>query len=373
MDDPTPSFDFSESAEILAYFNQHGYVVIRNVLTPEEIKASVDEIWEHETLLGSNPQIKRNDPQTWTDEFWPTKGGGPGFLDSQNNYATKHVWENRQNPKIYQVFRSLFESLVPPAEEERFLQVKIDRFGIMRPTQNITLLDGSVVSHPEWQTKKSWLHWDQNPWSEPGFKRLQGLVALTDHTDTSGGFDCVPGFQNEFTEWAERTPIETTGHSLQHENIKVPLNDPIWQRVKHITMKAGSLCIWDSRLPHQNYPNNDNNWRIVQYLTYYYLTKEDAENKQDHLIKSLQCGIIPTSFLQLMTPLGRKVFGLQIDENEVEVTIEPLTEAQKEALVLLKDANAAEAAGDSMKSAQLFRRAFKLNPMLEDVFNQGEG
>lgn len=45
----------------------------------------------------------------------------------------------------------------------------------MRPTTNIQLKDGSIIQRPEWRTKQSWLHWDQNPWSEPNFCRIQVL------------------------------------------------------------------------------------------------------------------------------------------------------------------------------------------------------
>lgn len=75
--------------------------------------------------------------------------------------------------------------------------VQLDRWGIMRPAYN----------KEEFKTKGSWMHLDQNPILHSGFKAVQGLVSLTDHTNTSGGFLCVPKFHNEFEEFgkAERT------------------------------------------------------------------------------------------------------------------------------------------------------------------------
>ncbi|CAF3981515.1 unnamed protein product, partial [Rotaria sp. Silwood1] len=31
-------------------------------------------------------------------------------------------------------------------------------------------------------------------------------------------------------------------------------------------IRKGSLLVWDTRLPHGNYPNNSNQMRIIQYL-----------------------------------------------------------------------------------------------------------
>jgi len=241
----------------------------------------------------------------------------------------------------------------------------------MKPTKDIPLADGTTIQRPQWKTQSSWLHLDQNPWSEPGWRRIQGFIAFTDHTETSGGFDCVPCFQNKFDEWAVATPIEQTGHTLLHENIKIPKTDPMWQEITHILMPAGSLLIWDSRLPHQNWPNKDCTWRIVQYITFRYVDKEFFSHHQQLTLKKIQNGMIPASFVQLTTELGRAVFGLTMN-NEALPVLEPLTETQITALQLLDEAREAEANGDARGSASLFRRAFKLNPALEEIFNEQE-
>jgi hypothetical protein len=57
----------------------------------------------------------------------------------------------------------------------------------MRPTKDVKYLDGNVRDKPEWKSKKNWLHWDQNPWQEPDFVRVQGLVALTNTPISRGG------------------------------------------------------------------------------------------------------------------------------------------------------------------------------------------
>jgi len=173
----------------------------------------------------------------------------------------------------------------------------IGRHGIMRPTKNIKLPDGTFTSKPHWKTASSWLHWDQNPWREPDFVRVQGLLTLTEHTPTSGGFCCVPGFQREFKQWGEGHPIESVqGAAWAHGLIYVPEGDPVQGRKCKVLMKKGSLLVWDSRLPHQNYPNDDDTWRMVHYCTYVPVDPEQAKEKQAELNGKILQGVTGTKF-----------------------------------------------------------------------------
>ena len=42
-----------------------------------------------------------------------------------------------------------------------------------------------------------------------GYTKLAGVLALSDTNDNSGGFECVPGFQNCIKKWCEQTLYET--------------------------------------------------------------------------------------------------------------------------------------------------------------------
>ena len=51
---------FSLSYDILQFFEDYGFVVIRDVLTEEECEATIDEMWtyiETRAFLGRRPQI----------------------------------------------------------------------------------------------------------------------------------------------------------------------------------------------------------------------------------------------------------------------------------------------------------------------------
>ena len=98
------------------------------------------------------------------------------------------------------------------------MYAKLDRYGLMRPTKG----------RPQFKTEKGFVHWDQNPLSEPNFSRIQGFISnntfnflfpffkktlfyrnkgvmtLSEHTPTSGGFHVVPGFVKHFENYAQK-------------------------------------------------------------------------------------------------------------------------------------------------------------------------
>lgn len=116
-----------------------------DVIDKEQIEDTVNEIWQ--TILSTNSNIKRTDPSTWINEFWPDKTT-KGFLSPPSDMVLKHCWLNRQNPNIYQLFSLLLE------KEE--LSVILDRYGVMRPTSNVKHVNGELIEHPEWKTEDSW-------------------------------------------------------------------------------------------------------------------------------------------------------------------------------------------------------------------------
>jgi len=53
--------------------------------------------------------------------------------------------------------------------------------------------------------------------------------------------------------------------------------DPVIQYIQKCPIRAGGLLIWDSRLPHNNYPNDSERPRIVQYI--HYVRRDDPSVK----------------------------------------------------------------------------------------------
>jgi ectoine hydroxylase-related dioxygenase (phytanoyl-CoA dioxygenase family) len=232
-----------------------------------------------------------------------------------------------------------------------------------------------LVDRPDWQTRSEFVHWDLNPWSELDFCRVQGVVAVSDHTATSGGFHCIPGFQHKLAEWADinadrksrKTLVDLATPSqlanLQHITMRpgmrrAPANvtrsnpiqsnpirsdqirsnpiqsnpirsnpiqsDPIQSNpiqsnqiqsnpIQQLltgsivcdSIPIGSVVIWDSRLPHGNWPNDDDTFRMVFYLTYFpsLWSSEETRTGRQQLVSYM-----PQTE---STPLGRWVAGTE--------------------------------------------------------------
>ncbi|CAF0728421.1 unnamed protein product [Adineta steineri] len=310
----TKSFSIEEIADLSDFFEKYGFVVVRNMIDSEaQIDDTIDEIWSLLRVL--NPKIDKNDSSTWDNKYWPIYMGlkDGGFISHMADVATKMCWENRQNPNVVKLFQTLLK--------QNDLWVKFDRYGMMRPTKGITFKnnndDGSVVieDRPDWRSKPNWLHWDQNPWKYPDFMGVQGLLALSDTNPNTGGFHCVPGFTHHFKQWSIDNEKE---HRSRGGLINVPEDDPIRNEVKQIHVRKGSFVVWDSRLPHGNFPNQNDQFRIVQYIAFE-PAKEDDKNEVTNRIDVVDMRrSSPTADEQLagfpepeLTELGEKIIGLR--------------------------------------------------------------
>jgi len=305
------SFDCSQENEYLNFWKENGFVVIHKALNQTEVQSTIDEIWTDKTLLGKSGKIDRNDPETWSNALWPTEFGiaERGFLTFDSDYQSHQSWLNRQNKNVYKVFKSIFG--------RPDLWVNIDRYGAMRPTTGIKMKteegNETIVDRPEWLTRPGWLHWDQNPWSEPDFVRVQGLITLVDSTETSGGFHCIPGFHHLFKDWG----ISHESEKKRGGIINVPQDDPIRTNISKITMRSGSLLVWDSRLPHGNYPNCSNQFRMVQYITFAPAMSEEERKSKLIVFKDLNQRENKKkkeekyNFPQGLTLLGRLLIGCE--------------------------------------------------------------
>jgi len=144
---------------------------------------------------------------------------------------------------------------------------------------------------------------------EFGAIRVQGLVTLTDCPEDAGGFHCVPGFQGRrFFEWGEANKSYGEREDICKRNfIEVPDDDPMRSDILKVPMRAGSLLIFNSQLPHGNYPNLSESFRMVQYIKML-----PVDDPREYLPTFSYSKFTPEEWLGGFqpSPLGRKLFGL---------------------------------------------------------------
>lgn len=351
------SVAFGDDAAVLASFQADGYVVVRGVLADEEVDRHVRELWESPQLLARDGAVRRGEAATWSWEHWPQQDGGKNFLESLDPFRDQACWELLQHPRVVHVLQLLYG-------QEIFAE-EAGRWGVMRP----------AADRPEWRTEESWLHWDQNPWSEPDFARVQCFACLTAQTPTSGGFLCVPGFQERWRAWGAAHPEGTvldgekviTREYGENQPFPVPRDDPAWGEAARVLAPKGSLVCWDGRLPHQNFPNTGHDFRVVHYLKFWPARPAAVEARRQALRRKLfvlrAVGRFSDEFFPTrLTPLGRRVLAVPDDDDHGGAAADPRL---LEAIALTVQAGEEELRGDLAASVQKFRSAHRVYPEIE--------
>mmetsp|Transcript_9464 Transcript_9464/g.21652 ORF Transcript_9464/g.21652 Transcript_9464/m.21652 type:complete len:311 (+) Transcript_9464:30-962(+) len=279
------SFDVAAGADIDLeaigkFFQDYGFVVLRNVAPPEVIDQCEQEVFDAAGL--TDAQLQALETVEWRQVFGSAYNMGKGFVGSKPATGPGSI-AVRQQPGILAVYAHLFGN--------SRLYPTTDRFGLMRPT--------SV--HPEWATETGFVHWDQNPTSEPDFARIQGVLCLSPHTPTSGGFHCVPGSHLWFKRYGEAK--QCPAGSL----IAVDCACVVENHLFRIPCPRGSLIVWDSRTAHGNWPNQGTDeWRKVLYMSYFVPDAFEAEMYRKHFNSLLNYNPLSR---QVLTEAGKKLFA----------------------------------------------------------------
>jgi hypothetical protein len=58
-------------------------------------------------------------------------------------------------------------------------------------------------------------------------------------------------------------------YDSDYTTVQIPHDDKIREKILKVTIRAGSLAIWDGRMAHGNFPNSSpDKPRMVQYVKY---------------------------------------------------------------------------------------------------------
>jgi len=265
-----------------AFFNENGYLHLKNVVPKANAQAVVDAMFE---FLGMSP----DDPDDWYRP--PLKGNTGGMVEMYHHQA---MWDNRQHPRVYQLYSELLN--------KKNLTTTLDRVSFKLPEN---------PKYPQF-SERGFLHLDadlRDRVGKPPFRVAQGVIYLTDTSADQGGFHCVPGFFKKNYEWA----------ALPDD--KRPAEPPDYSKLTPtpIAGEAGDMIVWDVLTPHGSGPNRTNRPRLAQYVFH-------CENvilpydREERIRRWREC--LPTFSgdprkieetarkTATLTPLGRKLLGL---------------------------------------------------------------
>ncbi len=201
-------------------FDEQGYLLVEGLVDEAHCRAVRETICAH---LG----ITESDPSSWP----PSRGHGV-----INLFHAQALWDVRQLPAVHRAFAELHGT--------EALWVGTDRvsFKVHDPAES-----NAGPAEP--------IHWDGDP-SRLTRRYLQGLLYLTDTSADQGAFCCVPGIYRHLDDYLARHP--------QHAGGRRP--DVSDQQIEVVPGPAGSMVIWDRRLPHSSTHNLSDRPRWVQYI-----------------------------------------------------------------------------------------------------------
>mmetsp|Transcript_27289 Transcript_27289/g.44774 ORF Transcript_27289/g.44774 Transcript_27289/m.44774 type:complete len:383 (+) Transcript_27289:186-1334(+) len=357
---------YGDDEAILKAFREDGYVVVSNVLSPVEVEATLNEIWTSKNLLG---QFDRHNPGTWSDPSWPQQTGGRNFLALRDVFHDGCNWDIASPPRQYHLHKLLWG-------RDDLIMSSLDRSGVMRPSEYTI----------KWKTDTNWLHRYHNPWTKPGFSHVQAIICLTESTPTSGGFACVPGFHKRFQQWGDDHPMGSVALNGKKMNesygdgqpLPVPVDDPCQQEIIQALAPAGSMILWDSRLPHQNVPNvDDTSFRVVFYCNMVVSTALVMEHRRNLLVQKrilLDLQDNPGKrFPHNLSALGNQLHGwtesgVPLSDASAEFGIDD-RESFLGAAGLVREAGIAEEVGDISASIRKHQAASRAFPDIEAWYN----
>ena len=221
------------SANDMDFWNDNGYVIIRNAVSAADCENAIDAICDF-------IDIKKDDASTWYHPH-PSRQGIMVQL-----FQHPALEKNRRSQKIRAAYEQLWQ--------RKDLWLNTDRAGFNPPET------------ASWKFPGPRLHWDVSLELPIPFG-LQGILYLSDTAANQGAFTLVPGFQNKIESWLTALP---DGIDPRDQDIYTLGATPI-------AANTGDFIIWHQALPHGSSANTSSVPRFVQYINYAPLDAEVRE------------------------------------------------------------------------------------------------
>ncbi|MDB6074132.1 MAG: phytanoyl-CoA dioxygenase PhyH [Verrucomicrobiaceae bacterium] len=221
------------SEEDMAFWEENGYVIIRQAVSRTDCEAAISAICEF-------IEIDRSESTSWYRPH-PSRVGIMVQL-----FQHPALEKNRQSAKVRAAYRQLWN--------RTDLWLNTDRAGFNPPETS------------SWKFPGPRLHWDVSL-AQPIPFGSQGILYLADTEANQGAFTLVPGFQNRVAGWLSDLP---PGADPRDQDLYALGTRPI-------VANAGDFIIWHHALPHGSSPNTSSLPRFVQYINYEPLDAEVHE------------------------------------------------------------------------------------------------
>lgn len=208
------------SPDDLAFWDEHGYVVLHDAVSAEQCAAAVQAICDF-------VQADLRQPDTW----YRGAQGHSIWIPLLHHAALD---ASRASPRIHRAFAQLWN--------REDIWINVDQAGMNPPER------------PGWRFPGPHLHWDVSL-AQPIPFGVQGILYLADTAANQGAFTCVPGFHQKIDAWLDSLPAGDD-----------PRTHDFTSQAVAIAGRAGDLVIWHHALPHGSSPNRAALPRFVQYM-----------------------------------------------------------------------------------------------------------
>ena len=249
----------------LQHFKEQGWVLVDTGIPQEQLNAVVD-------VINCNLHLRHDFVN--------------GILPIHQHQA---LWNNRQMPELHSMFSAIHGS------DE--LWVSIDRVSFKPQISDRANFE---------QGQRNSIHVDKNL-QDPTF-RVQGVLYLTDTEESQGAWECCPGVYEDILNG------ETSKQNLRSNIDMHPIH--------RVPGPAGSMVIWDSRMPHSSGHNWTETARYAQYIT---MNPTGSETERQQRIHDWRLCRIPHYFRNVkfapdpepwgkpatLSSLGKKLLGLR--------------------------------------------------------------
>jgi len=236
-------FEINDSINWKTYLDTEGYVVLKNILQPEEIeyalklfKKDINKVSPKLDFDNNNTFVKRNVPVMYSK----------GVCVYNGLCQSDFMWNLRTNKNIKNIYERLFDS--------KDLVVSLDGFSLFLSNK---------------QKSKPWLHIDQNPKNE--LYSIQGSYNFFKVDSDDAGFVVVPKSHINSNSYIDKyininNNDDWITFDYENNNFK-----ELYDSCVKLMIPNNSFILWNSKTIHANEgfnkPYNELN-RLTAYITF---------------------------------------------------------------------------------------------------------